>query len=89
MPLTKERKHELITKYGKSDRDSGTPEVQIAILTASIGEMTEHFSRHPSDNHSRMGLLRLVGKRRKLLEYLQSKNPERYRRILDELALRK
>lgn len=89
MPLTKEHKQELITKYGKSEKDSGTPEVQIAILTATIGDMTDHFTRHPSDNHSRMGLLRLVGKRRRLLDYLQSRNPDRYRRILDQLELRK
>ena len=89
MSLTKERKQELITRFGKSEKDSGTPEVQIAILTAGISTLTEHFSHHKSDNHSKVGLLRLVGKRRKLLDYLQQRHVDRYRKILKELDLRK
>ena len=89
MPLTKEQKQELIKKYGKSTRDSGNTEVQIAILTQRINELSSHFEGHKGDNHSRMGLLRMVGKRRRLLDYLQSKNIDRYRKIVEELGLRK
>ena len=89
MPLTKEQKQELIKKYGKSAGDSGTTEVQIAILTERINELSSHFASHKSDNHSRMGLLRMVGKRRRLLDYLQSKNMDRYRKIVEDLGLRK
>jgi len=89
MPLTKEQKQELIKKYGKSASDSGNTEVQIAILTERINELSSHFESHKRDNHSRMGLLRMVGKRRRLLDYLQLKNIDRYRKIVDELGLRK
>jgi small subunit ribosomal protein S15 len=89
MPLTKEQKQELIKKYGKSANDSGSAEVQIAILTQRINELSEHFEHHKRDNHSRTGLLKMVGKRRRLLEYLQSRDIERYRKIVDELGLRK
>jgi len=89
MPLTKEQKQELIKRYGKSTSDSGSTEVQIAILTERINELSSHFESHKSDNHSRMGLLRMVGKRRRLLDYLQSKNIDRYRKIVEELGLRK
>ncbi len=89
MPLTKERKQELIKKYGKTGKDSGTTEVQIAILTERINELSSHFGGHVKDNHSRMGLLRMVGKRRRLLDYLQSRNMDRYRKIVEELGLRK
>jgi len=89
MPLTKEQKQELIKKYGKFASDSGNTEVQIAILTKRINELSSHFEGHKSDNHSRMGLLRMVGKRRRLLDYLQSKNIDRYRKIVEELGLRK
>ncbi len=89
MPLTKEQKQELITKYGKSGNDSGNTEVQIAILTTRINELSSHFDMHKKDNHSRMGLLRMVGKRRRLLDYLQSRNIDRYRKIVEELGLRK
>lgn len=89
MPLTKEQKQELIEKYGKSANDSGNTEVQVAILTKRINELSSHFGSHKSDNHSRMGLLRMVGKRRRLLDYLQSKNIDRYRKIVEELGLRK
>lgn len=89
MPLTKEQKQELIKKYGKSANDSGNTEVQVAILTKRINELLSDFESHKSDNHSRMGLLRMVGKRRRLLDYLQSKNIDRYRKIVEELGLRK
>ncbi len=89
MPLTKERKQELLKKYGKSQNDSGSPEVQIAILTSRINELSAHFETNVKDHHSRQGLLKMVGKRRRLLDYLQRKNVERYRKIIQELDLRK
>jgi len=89
MPITKEQKQELIRKYGKSMKDSGATEVQVAILTERINELSSHFESHKKDNHSRMGLLRMVGKRRRLLEYLQSNDIDRYRKIVEELGLRK
>jgi small subunit ribosomal protein S15 len=89
MPLTKEQTNELIKKYGKSPTDSGSPEVQVAILTTRINELSSHFEKNVKDHHSRMGLLRMVGKRRRLLDYLQEKNVDRYRKIIQELDLRK
>ncbi len=89
MPLTKEQKLDIITKYGKSPTDSGSPEVQVALLTNRINELSSHFEKNVKDHHSRMGLLRMVGRRRKLLEYLQATNVERYRKTLQELDLRK
>jgi small subunit ribosomal protein S15 len=90
MPLTKEQKKELVTKYGSSEMDSGKPEVQIAILTKRINDLSsEHFNSHAKDNHSRRGLLKMVGKRRKLLRYLENSDIERYRKIIKELDIRK
>ncbi len=89
MPLTKEQTSELVKKYGKSPTDSGSPEVQIAILTTRINELSAHFEKNVKDHHSRMGLLKMVGKRRRLLDYLQEKNVDRYRKIIQELELRK
>ncbi len=89
MPLTKEQSQEIIKRYGKSPSDSGSPEVQIALLTTRINGLSQHFDTNVKDNHSRRGLLRMVGKRRRLLEYLQRKNVERYRKIIQELDLRK
>ena len=89
MPLTKEKKQDLIKRYGKSANDSGSTEVQIAILTERINELSGHFEGHKRDHHSRTGLLRMVGKRRRLLDYLQSRNMDRYRKIVEELHLRK
>ncbi len=89
MPITKEQKQELIKKYGKGPQDSGTPEVQIAILTAHINQLSPHFEGHSKDHHSRLGLLKLVGKRRRLLDYLMKKDIERYRKIIQELDIRK
>ncbi len=89
MPITKEQKTEFIKKYGKSATDSGRPEVQIAILTAHINQLSPHFDMHKKDHHSRLGLLKLVGKRRRLLDYLMQKDIERYRKIIQELEIRK
>ncbi|HXF99500.1 MAG TPA: 30S ribosomal protein S15 [Bacteroidota bacterium] len=89
MALTKEQKAEIIKKYGKNEKDTGSPEVQIALLTARINELTPHFEQHRKDHHSRVGLLRMVGKRRRLLDYLQEKDIERYRKLITELQIRK
>jgi len=89
MPLTKEQKQEIMKKYGKNQADSGSPEVQIAILTTRINELSSLFEKYVKDRHSRYGLLKMVGKRRRLLEYLQAKDIDRYRKIIQELALRK
>ncbi|MGE5314548.1 MAG: 30S ribosomal protein S15 [Acidobacteriota bacterium] len=89
MAITKAMKQELISKFGKNDKDTGTPEVQIAILTKNINELAEHFASHKKDHHSRHGLLRMVGKRRSLLDYLMEKDINRYRKIIAELNIRK
>ncbi len=89
MPITKEQKQEFMKKYGKSPADSGSAEVQIALLTARIDELSSHFELHKKDQHSRIGLLKMVGKRRRLLEYLQETNVERYRQIIQDLNIRK
>ncbi|MER3523162.1 MAG: 30S ribosomal protein S15 [Ignavibacteria bacterium] len=89
MALTKEQKAEIIKKYGRNEKDTGTPEVQIALLTARINELAPHFEQHRKDHHSRVGLLRMVGKRRRLLDYLQEKDVERYRKLIADLQIRK
>jgi small subunit ribosomal protein S15 len=89
MALTKESKADLVKKYGKSGEDTGMPEVQIALLTARINDLTPHFESHSKDHHSRVGLLKMVGKRRRLLDYLQEKDIERYRKIITDLQIRK
>jgi len=89
MPLTTEQKKELINKYGKNSSDTGTPEVQIAILTATINSLSPHFNVFKKDHHARLGLLKLVGKRRKLLDYLLKKDINRYRKIIQDLEIRK
>ncbi len=89
MPLTKETKSELVKRYGRDEKDSGAPEVQIAFLTERINELAKHFERHKKDHHSRIGLLRMVGKRKRLLEYLMEKDIQRYRKIIEALDLRK
>jgi small subunit ribosomal protein S15 len=89
MPLTKDRKAELIGKYGRSPSDTGSAEVQVALLTERINELTEHLRGHSKDHHSRRGLLMLVGKRRRLLRYLESSDLERYRALVGELGLRR
>ncbi len=87
--LAKEAKQDVIKEFGKNDKDSGTTEVQIALLTRRIEELTEHFKTHKKDHASRRGLLKLVGQRRKLLKYLQRKDLNKYRELLGQLNLRK
>lgn len=87
--MTKERKEEVIKTYKRDEKDTGSPEVQIALLTERITELTEHLKVHTKDNHSRRGLLKMVGKRRNLLNYLAKKDIERYREIVEKLGLRK
>ena len=89
MSLVKEKKEEIVGKFKKHDGDTGSPEVQIALLTERIGQLTEHFKKHKKDYHSRRGLLKLVNSRRKLLAYLKSTDRERYRQIVENLGLRK
>lgn len=87
--MTKERKQEIINKFKRDENDTGSSEVQIALLTERITELTEHLKVHPKDNHSRRGLLKMVGKRRNLLNYLARTDLEKYRDISQKLALRK
>ena len=89
MTLTKEAKSELIGKFAQHEGDTGSPEVQVALLTARINELTEHLRGHKKDHHSRRGLLMLVGQRRRLLEYLNRHNIDRYRGLVQELGLRR
>ena len=87
--LTKENKEEIVKKYGVHEGDTGSPEVQIALLTARISYLTEHLKEHKKDHHSRRGLLKMVGQRRRLLSYLSKKDINRYREIISQLNLRK
>ncbi len=89
MALTKEQKRNLINTFRIHDKDTGSPEVQIAILTERINYLTEHFKIHKKDNHSRRGLLKLVGHRRKLLDYLKRIDRTRYEKLIERLGLRK
>ncbi len=89
MSLTKEKKSDIIKKHGSSEQDSGKAEVQIALLTEHINQLTPHFDKHKQDHHSRRGLLKMVGKRRRLLDYLAKKDIERYRAIIRELGIRR
>ena len=89
MTVSAEQKQELVSKFGKAERDTGSAEVQIALMTARINDLTEHLRQHGKDHHSRRGLLMLVGKRRRLLNYLQRSNLESYRSLVKELGLRK
>ena len=89
MSLTQEKKRELVQKFGRSDGDTGSTEVQIALLTERINELTEHLRSHRKDHHSRRGLLMLVGKRRRLLRYLERADLERYRQVVSDLGLRR
>jgi small subunit ribosomal protein S15 len=89
LPTTKQQKTELITAYATHDGDTGSPEVQIALLSNRITYLTEHFKSHAKDHHSRRGLLKLVGRRRRLLDYLKKTDVERYRTIIDKLGIRK
>ncbi len=87
--MTKEEKLDIVKKFGESEKDTGKSEVQIALLTKRINDLTEHFNKHAKDHHSRRGLMMMVGKRRRLLDYLMRKDIERYRGIIKELNIRK
>ena len=89
MTLTVEEKREVVRRFGKNEQDTGSPEVQIALLTQRINHLTEHLREHKHDHHSRRGLLMLVGQRRRLLNYLQGKDLDRYRGLIKELGLRR
>jgi len=89
VPLTKEQKSEISTKFGRSTNDTGSVDVQVATLTASINHLTEHLKIHKKDHHSRRGLLLQVGRRRRLLAYLQKTDLERYRALIAQLGLRR
>lgn len=89
MALTKDQKDAVINKYRKHDKDSGSPEVQIALLTERINHLTEHLKAHKKDHHSRRGLLMLVGRRRRLLDYVRRTDVARYRAIITKLGLRR
>ena len=89
MTLTVEDKQDIVKKFGKSDGDTGSTEVQVALLTARINHLTEHLREHSHDHHSRRGLLMLVGQRRRLLNYLQKRNLDGYRSLIGELGLRR
>ncbi len=89
MPQTAEVKSDIINKYRVHDTDTGSPEVQVALLTQRINHLTEHFKIHAKDHHGRRGLLKLVGRRRRLLEYLKRQDVDRYRRTIKRLGLRK
>ncbi|MBP3884374.1 MAG: 30S ribosomal protein S15 [Olsenella sp.] len=88
MAISKERKAELIKQYGKNEHDSGSPEVQVALLTERIRELTEHVKVHIHDHHTRRGLLMLVGKRRRLLSYIKKQDIENYRSLIKSLGIR-
>ena len=87
--ISKEKKAEIIAAYGRTPEDTGSPEVQVAVLTARIQELTEHLKTHHKDHHSRRGLLKMVGQRRGLLDYLKSKDIEAYRTLIEKLGIRK
>jgi small subunit ribosomal protein S15 len=89
MSLSTAEKGEVVSKYQQKEGDTGSPEVQVALLTTRIVQLTEHFKDHKHDHHSRRGLLRMVSQRRKLLDYLKNKNVERYRDLISRLGLRK
>ena len=87
--IAKDKKQAIIAAYGRTPNDTGSPEVQVAILTARIQELTDHLKNHPKDHHSRRGLLKMVGQRRGLLAYLKKTDIERYRALIERLGLRK
>ncbi len=89
MTLTREAKQEIIGRHGRAEADTGSAEVQIALLTARMNQLTEHLRSHPKDHYSRRGLLKLVGRRRRFLNYLQKKDLEGYRNLIKELGLRR
>jgi len=89
MSLSSEQKSNIVAEYSRGEADTGSPEVQVALLSARISELTGHFGEHKKDHHSRQGLLKMVNKRRKLLDYLKSRDPERYRELITRLGLRR
>ena len=89
MSLSSEAKSKIVADYARGDNDTGSPEVQVALLSARISELTEHFGEHKKDHHSRQGLLKMVNKRRKLLDYLKDKDQDRYRELITRLGLRR
>jgi small subunit ribosomal protein S15 len=89
MALTTEQKQQIVTDYQQAPEDTGSPEVQVALLTANIQELTDHFQKHKHDHHSRQGLLRMVSNRRKLLDYLKGKDVSRYQDLIGRLGLRR
>lgn len=89
MAMVQEKKQELVQKYKRHDKDTGSPEVQVALLSERIGYLTDHFKTHKKDHHSRRGLLKLVGQRRRLLDYLKATDPGRYKTLIESLGIRK
>ena len=89
MSLSSEQKSNIVAEYSRGEADTGSPEVQVALLSARISELTGHFGEHKKDHHSRQGLLKMVNKRRKLLDYIKAKDPERYRELITRLGLRR
>ena len=89
MALSAEQKGQIVSEYKRGDADKGSPEVQVALLSANIQHLTDHFNKHKGDHHSRQGLLRMVNKRRKLLDYLKSKDSKRYQDLIGRLGLRR
>ena len=89
MSITKDSKAKVISEFANSKDDTGSPEVQVAILTSRITSLTEHFKTHKKDNHSRRGLLKMVSRRRKLLDYIKSKDEQRYKSLIDRLGIRR
>ena len=89
MPINNEQKKGIVKKFGENDKDTGRTEVQVALLSERIKYLTEHFKEHKKDNHSRRGLLKLVGQRRRLLNYLAAKDVNRYRQLIKELGIRR
>jgi len=89
MSLSSENKSTIVSDFSRGENDTGSPEVQVALLSARISELTEHFGEHKKDHHSRQGLLKMVNKRRKLLDYLKAKDQDRYRELITRLGLRR
>jgi small subunit ribosomal protein S15 len=89
MSLSSENKSSIVAEYARAENDTGSPEVQVALLSARIAELTDHFGEHKKDHHSRQGLLRMVNKRRKLLDYLKNRDQDRYRELISRLGLRR
>ena len=87
--ITKDKKEQIIKEYGVTPNDTGSPEVQVALITERIRELTEHFKENPKDHHSRRGMLKMIGRRRNLLGYLKKRDIERYRSLIERLGLRK